>query len=69
MGYIALTALAVNSLISAALTVLLDVVRVPHGPDETVKADYFADQGDPRVGKRIQMEDEQLLRADSTVHE
>jgi len=66
MGYIALTALAVNSLISAALTVLLDVVRVPHGPDETVKADYFADQGDPRVGERIDREDESLVRTDST---
>jgi len=65
MGYIALTAFAVNSLIAGALTVLLDVVRVPHGHDDTVKADYFADQGDPRVGKRIERE-EWLGRADST---
>jgi len=54
MGYIALTAFAVNSLIAAGLTVLLNVGRISHGPDETVKADYFADQGDPRVGKHHQ---------------
>src|SRR5499427_3727024 len=32
MGYIALTAFAVNSLIAAGLTVLLDVGRISHGP-------------------------------------
>jgi SSS family solute:Na+ symporter len=66
MGYIALTAFAINSLIAAVLTVLFDLAGVPRGADETVKADYFADKGDPRVGKRIASDDERFVRADST---
>jgi hypothetical protein len=27
---------------------------VPRGPDETVKADYFADEGDPRVERKLE---------------
>src|SRR5689334_18904535 len=62
MGYIALTAFAINSLIAAVLTVLFDVAGVPRGADETVKADYFADKGDPRVGKRMASDDERFVR-------
>ena len=54
MGYIALTAFAINALIAAVFTVILDVVRVPHGRDETTAMDYFADEGDPRVEKRVE---------------
>lgn len=53
MGYIALTAFGINSVIAAAVTAILAAVRVPHGYDETTKVDYFADEGDPRVEKRL----------------
>jgi SSS family solute:Na+ symporter len=52
LGYIALTAFAVNALTAAVVTVALNAAGVPHGHDETVKADYFADEGDPRVERR-----------------
>jgi SSS family solute:Na+ symporter len=51
MGYIALTAFALNALIAAAVTAILGMAGVAHGPDETTPADYFADEGDPRVQK------------------
>jgi solute:Na+ symporter, SSS family len=51
LGYIALTAFALNSITSAVVTAALDAAGVPHGHDETVKGDYFADEGDPRVEK------------------
>jgi solute:Na+ symporter, SSS family len=54
VGYIALTAFAVNALTSTVATVILNAAGVPHGPDETVKADYFSDEGDPRVEKRLE---------------
>ena len=54
LGYIALTAFAVNAIIAAVVTVILDIARVPRGHDETVKADYFADEGDPRVERPIE---------------
>src|SRR4029079_1375747 len=52
MGYIALTAFAINSMVAAVLTVILNAAGVPHGQDETIKEDYFADEGDPRLDKR-----------------
>jgi SSS family solute:Na+ symporter len=52
IGYIALTAFALNALVSAAVTVVLDLVKVPRGHDETHEGDYFADEGDPRVAKQ-----------------
>src|SRR3954464_7351483 len=54
LGYIALTAFAINSVVAAVFTVLMDVAGVPRGPDETMKADYLADEGDPRLEKRIE---------------
>jgi SSS family solute:Na+ symporter len=53
LGYIALTAFAVNALTAAVVTVILNAAGVPHGHDETEKADYFADEGDPRVERRL----------------
>ena len=53
MGYIALTAFTMNALIAAAVTVVLGLAGVPHGDDETIEADYFADEGDPRVQKSV----------------
>src|SRR5438552_3340171 len=55
MGYIALTAFAINAIIAAVVTAILGVAGVPHGHDETATEDYFADEGDARVDKRLQM--------------
>ena len=52
MGYIALTAFSINAIIAAVSTVLLNFAGIPHGHDETITGDYFADEGDPRVEKR-----------------
>jgi len=54
LGYIALTAFAINALIAAVVTVALDITKVPHGRDETTRTDYLADEGDPRAEKRIE---------------
>jgi SSS family solute:Na+ symporter len=54
LGYIALTAFALNTIVSAVVTVVLDVVKVPHGRDETTPMCYLADEGDPRAEKRIE---------------
>ncbi len=54
MGYIALTSFAINAVVAAVITVVLNVLGVPHGDDETVKDDYFADEGDPQVDKRME---------------
>jgi SSS family solute:Na+ symporter len=54
MGYIALTAFAINSIIAAVVTVLLSIVGIPNGHDETTKEDYFADEGDSRIEKRLE---------------
>ena len=48
LGYIAFTALIINIVVSAVLTVVLERF-VPRGQDETIVADYFADADDPRV--------------------
>jgi solute:Na+ symporter, SSS family len=53
MGYIALTAFAINVVVAAVLTVILNITGVPHGRDETIGEDYFADEGDPCVEKRL----------------
>jgi SSS family solute:Na+ symporter len=54
LGYIALTAFAINALIAAVVTVVLDLAGVPRGHDETVTEDYVADEGDPRVERGIE---------------
>ncbi len=51
LGYIALTAFAINVIVAAVLTLVLRAVKAPEGVDETIPADYFADAGDPRVQK------------------
>ncbi|NYG06089.1 SSS family solute:Na+ symporter [Phycicoccus badiiscoriae] len=56
MGYIAMTALVINLLIATVATVLLKALKVAGGPDETIKGDYFADAGDPRVEKHLAMD-------------
>ena len=49
MGYIALTAFALNVLVAVVLTLVLNAAKVSNGVDHTVSSDYFADHGDPRV--------------------
>ena len=51
MGYIAMTAFALNLVIAIVLSVALNVAKVANGSDETTTRDYFADAGDPRVEK------------------
>ncbi len=51
LGYIAVTAFALNILIAVVLSAVLNRSKVSNGTDETRKADYFADAGDPRVAK------------------
>jgi SSS family solute:Na+ symporter len=49
LGYIAVTAFALNVVVAAVLTLILRAVKVPAGGDATNPADYFADEGDPKV--------------------
>lgn len=51
LGYIAMTAFVLNVLVAAVLSAVLNAAKVSNGRDETRKADYFADAGDPRVVK------------------
>ena len=51
MGYIALTAFVINVIVAAALTFVFNAMKVDAGADATIKGDYFADAGDPRVEK------------------
>ena len=51
LGYIALTAFVINLVVAVVLTLVLRAVKVPDGEDETIRGDYFADSGDPRVEK------------------
>ena len=56
MGYIALTAFALNLVVAVVVTVVLNLAKVSNGVDETIKGDYFADAGDPRVEKHLEMD-------------
>jgi SSS family solute:Na+ symporter len=49
MGYIALTAFGINVIVAVVGTIVLRIVKTPAGTDTTIKGDYFADEGDPRV--------------------
>jgi SSS family solute:Na+ symporter len=49
LGYIALTAFTINVIVAVAATFVLRVLKTPAGIDTTIKGDYFADEGDPRV--------------------
>ena len=49
LGYIALTAFTINVIVATVATFVLRALRTPAGPDTTIKGDYFADEGDPRV--------------------
>ncbi|WP_295699799.1 sodium:solute symporter, partial [Lapillicoccus sp.] len=49
LGYIAVTAFVLNVVVSVVATLVLRAVDAPAGTDVTIPADYFADEGDPRV--------------------
>ena len=49
LGYIALTAFAINLIVAVVLTFVFRAMKSPEGVDETEPADYYADEGDPRV--------------------
>lgn len=49
LGYIALTAFGINVIVATAATFVLRALKTPAGIDTTIKGDYFADEGDPRV--------------------
>jgi solute:Na+ symporter, SSS family len=51
MGYIAMTAFALNLVVAVVLSLVLNAMKVTNGADETAVGDYFADAGDPRVEK------------------
>jgi solute:Na+ symporter, SSS family len=54
MGYIAMTAFVLNLLVAVVGTLVLRATKAPAGEDETIRGDYFADAGDPRVEKVLQ---------------
>ena len=56
MGYIALTAFVINVVIAAILTFVFNAMKVSNGVDATIKGDYFADAGDPRVERHREMD-------------
>jgi len=49
MGYIAVTAFVLNVVVAVVLTLIFRASKTPAGVDATVPADYFVDEGDPRV--------------------
>ena len=49
LGYIALTAFVINVIVATAATFVLRALKIPAGTDTTIKGDYFADEGDPRI--------------------
>src|SRR4051812_13073707 len=49
LGYIALTAFALNLLVVVVVSAVLHLLKVPNGRDTTAPGDYFADAGDQGV--------------------
>jgi SSS family solute:Na+ symporter len=49
MGYIAMTAFALNLVVTVVLSLALNAAKVSNGRDATEPGDYFADADDPRV--------------------
>jgi SSS family solute:Na+ symporter len=49
LGYIAMTAFALNLLVTVVLTLVLNATKVSNGRDATRPGDYYADTDDPRV--------------------
>jgi SSS family solute:Na+ symporter len=51
LGYVAMTAFALNLVVTVVVSAALNAAKVANGSDETTAGDYFADAGDPRVEK------------------
>jgi solute:Na+ symporter, SSS family len=66
MGYIAMTAFALNILVAAVLTLALNAVKVSNGTDSTQPGDYYADSDDERVKADLASEDD-LTRGEPRV--
>ncbi|WP_281283809.1 monocarboxylate uptake permease MctP [Nocardioides dongxiaopingii] len=64
MGYIAITAFALNLVVTVLLTVLLHALKVPNGRDATTAGDYYADAGDPRVDSDLAAADPLAVEPD-----
>jgi solute:Na+ symporter, SSS family len=47
--YTGLVAVAANVLVAAIGTVIARAAKIPDGVDATVRSDYFADEGDPKL--------------------
>src|SRR4051794_12524737 len=48
LGYIALTAFAINVVVAVVLTLVFNALKIENGRDETIAFDYVADREDPR---------------------
>ena len=66
MGYIAMTAFALNILVAVVLTLALNAVKVSNGTDSTQPGDYYADSDDERVQADLKSEDD-LTRGEPRV--
>ncbi|WP_377269460.1 monocarboxylate uptake permease MctP [Peterkaempfera sp. SMS 1(5)a] len=51
IGYIGLTAFVLNLVVAVVLTLVLRAAKAPEGADETTKADYTAEAGEPGVAE------------------
>ena len=49
LGYIGLTAFALNLVVTVLLTGAMRAAKLPEGEDRTTAEDYRADAGDPKV--------------------
>jgi SSS family solute:Na+ symporter len=49
LGYIALTAFVLNTVVAVVLSLVLNAAKVGNGTDETTVADYYADADDAEV--------------------
>ncbi|HYH35408.1 MAG TPA: sodium:solute symporter [Nocardioides sp.] len=65
MGYIAMTAFALNILVTVVVTLALNAGKVSNGRDATAPGDYYADAGDPRVEADLARKDD-LTRGEPT---
>ncbi|WP_148614529.1 monocarboxylate uptake permease MctP [Nocardioides rubriscoriae] len=57
MGYIAMTAFALNLVVTVVLTLVLRRLKIDNGTDVTRPGDYHADADDPRVQADLEVED------------
>jgi SSS family solute:Na+ symporter len=58
LGYIAMTAFALNLLVIVVLTLILNAAKISNGRDITEPGDYYADADDPRVEADLASEDD-----------